>query len=79
MLCGRRGSGDRCLFGRRIDDGDGGAARKTGVWHRTQRRGFGVRGIAEEKNNLANMANVCGDAAAELPRIMAEENGEKPC
>lgn len=23
------------------------------------------------------MANVCGDAAAELPRIMAEENGEK--
>lgn len=58
----------------------------TAMAARRAKRAYGIELNAEasacaeslkKKNNLANMTNVCGDAAAELPRIMAEENGEK--
>ena len=69
-----------------VIDAYSGGGLMTAMAARRAKRAYGIELNAEasacaeslkEKNNLANMANVCGDAAAELPRIMAEENGEK--
>ncbi len=69
-----------------VIDAYSGGGLMTAMAARRAKRAYGIELNAEasacaeslkKKNNLANMANVCGDAAAELPRIMAEENGEK--
>ncbi len=69
-----------------VIDAYSGGGLMTAMAARRAKRAYGIELNAEasacaeslkKKNNLANMTNVCGDAAAELPRIMAEENGEK--
>lgn len=69
-----------------VIDAYSGGGLMTAMAARRAKRAYGIELNAEasacaeslkKKNNLANITNVCGDAAAELPRIMAEENGEK--
>lgn len=69
-----------------VIDAYSGGGLMTAMAARRAKRAYGIELNAEasacaeslkKKNNLANMTNVCGDAAAELPRIMAEESGEK--
>ena len=69
-----------------VIDAYSGGGLMTAMAARRAKRAYGIELNAEasacaeslkKKNNLANITNVCGDAAAELPRIMAEESGEK--